>query len=58
MPEDQPAQRPVSRPMDATVGDSGTLVAMGVIEAPPVPSPDPPPPPSYDGYDGPIIETA
>jgi hypothetical protein len=41
---DQPAAVPVERPVDTTLGDIAALVAIGMIEEEPVPSPDPPAP--------------
>jgi hypothetical protein len=48
---------PMIRQVDDTLGDTTTLVAMGVVEPQPVADPDPPAPPDY-GYSGPVIETA
>ena len=49
MPEPQPVPVRVIRPIDDTIGDTPTLVAMGVLEEQPVADPAPPAPPSYDG---------
>jgi hypothetical protein len=46
---DQPAPRPATPQVDATLGDMTALVQLGVVEPDPVPSPDPPPPPYEDG---------
>lgn len=49
MPDDeQSAPVQVTRPLDDTAADMGTLIGMGLVEEQPVPSPDPPPPPVYD----------
>lgn len=49
MPDLQPVSVPAVRPLDDTIGDTPTLVAMGLLEEQPVADPSPPPPPSYDG---------
>lgn len=41
---DQPAPVPMVRQVDEALGDTTTLVALGVVEAQPVADPDPPPP--------------
>jgi hypothetical protein len=48
------------RQVDEALGDTTTLVALGVVEPQPVADPDPPAPPDYgyDEYSGPVIETA
>lgn len=38
-PAELPAERPVQRRIDETAADMGTLVAMGVVEEQPEPSP-------------------
>lgn len=58
MPNLEPVPVRVVRPVDDTVGDTTTLVAMGVVEEQPVADPAPPAPPTYGDYAGPIIETA
>lgn len=42
---EQPAPQPAVPPVDLTAADLGTLVDMGVVDAPPEPAPAPPPPP-------------
>ena len=47
MPDkDPPGQRPVVRRVDESAADTGTLVDMGVVPAPPKPVPPPTPGPS------------
>lgn len=58
MPDVQPASVQVVRPVDGTIGDTTTLVAMGVLEDQPVADPAPPAPPTYGDWAGPVIETA
>lgn len=49
MPQLQPVPVRADRPVDDTVGDTTTLVAMGVVDPQPVADPDPPAPPDYGG---------
>lgn len=41
---EQPPPRAVQPPVDLSAGDTETLVDLGLIEEPPVPSADPPAP--------------
>ncbi|WP_329114417.1 hypothetical protein [Streptomyces sp. NBC_01353] len=43
-PAELPAQRPVTRRVDETAADMGTLIDMGVVEEQPEPPPAEPPP--------------
>lgn len=36
--QESPTQRPVTRRVDRSAADTGTLAAMGVVPVPPVPS--------------------
>lgn len=50
-----PVQQPAISTPDPTLGDTATMVGLGVLPEQPVASPDPPPPPG-SGYE--VIETA